>query len=313
MIDKIDITKRLTRFFKRTNIESFFKIIIVSYLYDKTSHLEKIVGKENSIAMLEKYIYNLQENVIAFKKIEKYHSIYVQYNYDEKKVYYHVSNNYNKLTELDEKYSKEQIIKEFKIMIYKQLEKIVNIHRKGGKIFSNGYYIEDEEGRYPEYGGHYSNIIDIFAEYEVCDILGVNDNIIVYLDETKENFVYARHISVKNSQVMCYVEFIRKIISEKLFYFAMNNPKKYSKKMIDEFNEKYNYILDKKYELKLKRDDIFSTIESYLIHIVENPDDNMILEYHKDLTYIFEEINRNIGIKNANKLCLNQKIGINKI
>ena len=29
MIDKIDITKRLTRFFKRTNIESFFKIIIV--------------------------------------------------------------------------------------------------------------------------------------------------------------------------------------------------------------------------------------------------------------------------------------------
>ena len=26
----------------------------------------------------------------------------------------------------------------------------------------------------------------------------------------------------------------------------------------------------------------------------------------------FEEINRNIGIKNANKLCLNQTIGINK-
>ena len=111
---------------------------------------------------------------------------------------------------------------------------------------------------------------------------------------------------------MCYIEFIRKIISEKLFYFAMNNPKKYSKKMIDEFNEKYNYILDKKYELKLKRDDIFSTIESYLIHIVENPDDNMILEYHKELTYIFEEINRNIGIKKTNKLCLNQTIGINK-
>ena len=72
MIDKIEITKRLTRFFKRTNIESFFKIIIVSYLYDKTSHLEKIVGTENRIAMLDKYIYNLQENVIAFKKIEKY-------------------------------------------------------------------------------------------------------------------------------------------------------------------------------------------------------------------------------------------------
>ena len=310
MIDKIDITKRLTRFFKRTNIESFFKIIIVSYLYDKTSHLEKIVGKENSIAMLDKYIYNLQENVIAFKKIEKYHSIYVHYNYDEKKVYYHVSNNYNRLTELNEKSSKEQIIKEFKIMIYKELEKIVNIHRKGGKIFSNGYYIEDEEGRYPEYGGHYSNIIDIFAEYEVCDILGVNDNIIVYLDETKENFVYARHISVKNSQVMCYIEFIRKIISEKLFYFAMNNPKKYSKKMIDEFNEKYNYILDKKYELKLKRNDIFSTIETYLIYIVENPYDEKNLRYHKDLKYLFNEIGKKEGIKNIDRLLLNEIVKV---
>lgn len=310
MIDKIEITKRLTRFFKRTNIESFFKIIIVSYLYDKTNHLENIVGKENSIAMLDKYIYNLQENVIAFKKIEKYHSIYVQYNYDEKKVYYHMSNNYNKLIELNEKSSKERIIKEFKIMIYKELEKIVNIHRKGGKIFSNGYYIEDEEGRYPEYGGHYSNIIDIFAEYEVCNILGINDNIIVYLDETKENFVYARHISVKNSQVMCYAEFIRKIISEKLFYFAMNNPKKYSKKMIDEFNEKYNYILDKKYELKLKRDDIFSTIESYLIHIVENPYDEKNLRYHKDLKYLFNEIGKKEGIKNIDRLLLNEIVKV---
>lgn len=310
MIDKIEITKRLTRFFKRTNIESFFKIIIVSYLYDKTSHLENIVGKENSIAMLDKYIYNLQENVIAFKKIEKYHSIYVQYNYDEKKVYYHVSNNYNKLIELDEKISKERIIKEFKIMIYKELEKIVNIHRKGGKIFSNGYYIEDEEGRYPEYGGHYSNIIDIFADYEVCNILGINDNVIIYIDETKENFVYARHISVKNSQVMCYIEFIRKIISEKLFYFAMNNPKKYSKKMIDEFNEKYNYILDKKYELKLKRNDIFSTIETYLIYIVENPYDEKNLRYHKDLKYLFNEIGKKEGIKNIDRLLLNEIVKV---
>ena len=71
--------------------------------------------------------------------------------------------------------------------------------------------------------------------FKIADIITPN------LDETKENFVYARHISVKNSQVMCYAEFIRKIISEKLFYFAMNNPKRYSKKMIDEFNEKYNY------------------------------------------------------------------------
>ena len=310
MIDKIEITKKLTQFFRRTKIDSFFKIIIVSYLFDKTSHLENIVGKENSIAMLDKYIYNLQENVIEFKKIEKYHSIYVHYNYDEKKVYYYMSNNYNKLTELEQKKSKERIIKEFKIMIYKELEKIVNIHRKGGKIFSNGYYIEDEEGRYPEYGGHYSNIIDIFADYEVCNILGINDNVIIYIDESKENFVYSRHISEKNSQVMCYVELMRKIISEKLFYFAMNNPKKYSTIMIDNFNKKYNYILNKKYYLNLKRDDVFSTIETYLIYIVENPYDEKNLRYHRDLKYIFNEIGKKEGIKNIDRLLLNEIVKV---
>ena len=310
MIDKIDITKRLTRFFKRTNIESFFKIIIVSYLYDKTSHLEKIVGKENSIAMLEKYIYNLQENVIAFRKIEKYHSIYVHYNYDEKIVYYHMSNNYNKLTELDEKFSKQRIIKEFKIMIYKELEKVVNIHRKGGKIFSNGYYIEDEYGRYPDYGGHYSNIMDIFSDYEVCNILGINDNVIIYIDELKENFVYSRHISEKNSEVMCYIEFIRKIISDKLFYFALNNPKKYSSVIIEKFNEKYDYILKNKYNFILKKEDIFSTIETYLIHIVENPYDEKKLIYHKDLKYIFNEIGKKEGIRNIDRLLLNERVKV---
>ena len=310
MIDKIEITKKLTQFFRRTKIDSFFKIIIVSYLFDKTSHLEDIVGKENSIAMLDKYIYNLQENVIAFRKIEKYHSIYVHYNYDEKTVYYHMSNNYNKLIELDEKFSKERIIKEFKIMIYKELEKIVNIHRKGGKIFSNGYYIEYEGGRYPEYGGHYSNIMDIFADYEVCNILGINDNVIIYIDESKENFVYSRHISDKNSEVMCYIEFIRKVISEKLFYFAMNNPKKYSSVIIEKFNKKYNSILENKHNYLLKKEDIFSTIETYLIHIVENPYDERNLRYHKDLKYIFNEIGKKEGMKNIDKLLLNEIVKV---
>lgn len=310
MIDKIEITKKLTQFFRRTKIDSFFKIIIVSYLFDKTSHLENIVGKENGIAMLEKYIYNLQENVIAFRKIEKYHSIYVHYNYDEKTVYYHMSNNYNKLTELDEKFSKERIIKEFKIMIYKELDKIVNIHRKGGKIFSNGYYIEDEEGRYPEYGGHYSNIMDIFADYEVCNILEIDDNVIIYIDESKENFVYSRHISDKNSEVMCYIEFIRKIISDKLFYFAMNNPKKYSSVIIEKFNEKYDYILKNKYNFILKKEDIFSTIETYLIYIVENPYDEKKLRYHKDLKYIFNEIGKKEGIRNIDRLLLNERVKV---
>ena len=150
--------------------------------------------------------------------------------------------------------------------------------------------------------------MDIFADYEVCNILEIDDNVIIYIDESKENFVYSRHISDKNSEVMCYIEFIRKIISDKLFYFAMNNPKKYSSVIIEKFNEKYDYILKNKYNFILKKEDIFSTIETYLIYIVENPYDEKKLRYHKDLKYIFNEIGKKEGIRNIDRLLLNERV-----
>ena len=42
---------------------------------------------------------------------------------------------------------------------------------------------------------------------------------------------------------MCYVALWRKFIDDELYYFAINNPKKYSEEMINDFNKKYESIL----------------------------------------------------------------------
>ena len=109
---------------------------------------------------------------------------------------------------------------------------------------------------------------------------------------------------------MCYIEFMRKIISEKLFYFAMNNPKKYSNVIIEKINKKYDYILKNKHNYLLKKEDIFSSIETYLIHIVENPYDERNLRDHKDLKYIFNEIGKKEGMKNIDRLLLNEIVKV---
>ena len=59
MIDKVFITGKLENFFRQTNPESFLKVFIISFLFDKINYIEKIVGQENSLNMLDKYIYNL--------------------------------------------------------------------------------------------------------------------------------------------------------------------------------------------------------------------------------------------------------------
>ena len=63
MIDKVLITGKLEKFFKKTNPESLLKIFIISFLFEKINYTEKIVGHESSLNMLDKYIYNLCQNV----------------------------------------------------------------------------------------------------------------------------------------------------------------------------------------------------------------------------------------------------------
>ena len=311
MIDKILITQKLENFFKNTNPESFLKIFVISFLFDKTNYIETIVGYESTMNMLDKYIYNLEKNIKSFKRLEKYHSIYAKYEFKEKCLKYYMTADYTKLQSfsLNINNKKEILIKEFKIMMYKEFEKIINIYTQNGRIISNGFYIEDHYGHYPEYEGDFSNITDIFSEAEVCDILGINDTIITYIDENRKYFVYSKHISQRNSEVINYVELWKKFFDNKLYYFAVNNPKKYSEKIIVDFNNEYEYIIKKQnYNFLLHNTNTFSLIENYLLHIRNRINIENNIQYHQDLSVIFKMMAEK---KNIDKLDQNLLHSVN--
>lgn len=315
MIDKILITEKLEKFFRTTNPESFLKVFVISFLYDKINYIEKIVGTESSLDMLDKYIYNLGQNVKSFKKLDKYHSIYAQYDFKSKTLKYYMTNDYKKfkVTTLSNDDKKAFIIKEFKIMMYKAFETIINIYSLNGKIISNGFYVEDRSGRYPEYEGDFSNIIDIFSDVEVCDITNLNDKIKTYIDTKKEYFVYSKHISQRNSEVINYVSLWKNFIDSKLFYFAVNNPKKYSEKMINDFNLEYEYILKGEYKFLLKSKDVFSLIENYLLHIRNRINIENNIQYHQDLSVIFKMMNYKKNISKFSEYVLHSSNRKNKL
>lgn len=316
MIDKIFITEKLENFFRKTNPESFLKVFLISFLYDKINYIEKTVGHENSLNMLDKYIYNLQQNIKSFKKIDKYHSIYAKYDFKSKCLKYYMISDYKKIkiTSLSKDKKKEFIIKEFKIMMYKEFEIIINIYASNGKIISNGFYIADTKGRYPEYEGDFSQIMDIFSNVEVCKILDIDNKIKIYIDENKEYFVYSKHISKTNSEVFNYVYLWRKFIDNKLFYFAINNPKMYSEKMITDFNSEYEYVLlNNKYKFLLKNKDVFSLIENYLLHIRNRIDIENNVQYHQDLSVIFKMMNNKKNISKFSEYVLHSSNRNNKL
>lgn len=308
MIDKVLITEKLENFFRKTNPDIFLKSFVISFLFDKINYIEKIVGYENSLNMLDKYIYNLNQNIRTFKKLDKYHSIYAKYDFKSKCLNYYMTNEYKQLkrTKLSTEEKKAFIIKEFKIMMYKEFETIINIYSTNGKIVSNGFYTEDRYGRYPDYEGDFSNIIDIFSDVEVCNIANINDKIKNYVDEEKKYYVYANHVSHRNSEVMGYVTLWRKFLDNKLYYFANNNPKKYSEKMINDFNTEYEYVLSNgKYEFLLKNKNVFSLIENYLLHIRNRIDIENNIQYHQDLSVIFKMMNRKKNISKFSEYVLN--------
>jgi hypothetical protein len=306
LIDKVFITNKLEKFFRLVNPESFLKVFVISFLFDKTNYLEKIVGTENSLNMLDKYIYNLEHNLEKFKKLNKYHSIYANYDFKSKSLKYYMTNDYETLESFVSKEEKKSfIIKEFKIMMYKELEVIINIYSLNDKIISNGFYIDDKKGKYPDYEGDFSDIIDIFSDYEVCNITNINDKIKIYLDNEKKYFVYSRHISQRNSEVINYVELWKKFIDTKLFYFAMNNPQKYTKKMIADFNNEYEYVLKADYAFLLDNKNVFDLIENYLLHIRNRVNIENNIKYHQDLSVIFKMMNNKKPISKFTDYVLN--------
>ncbi len=190
-------------------------------------------------------------------------------------------------------------------MMYKEFEKIVNIYMTNGKIISNGFYLEDKRGHYPNYDGHFSDIMDILSDAEVCNLANVNDRVITYVDPGKEYYVFSRHISQRNSEVICYAELRRKFIDEKLYYFAINNPKRYSEKMMDDFDEEYGFVLNGKHEFMLKNRSVFSLIENYMLHIKDRIEIENNVQYHQELSQIFSIMNKKKNVYNFKDYVLN--------
>lgn len=211
MINRDLLIIKLRDFLNRINTDDILRIMIIKFFTDKIDYLKDVVSEEILRVLVDKWINNFLNNVEGFKKINNYDYIYVKYNFKDKKIYYNVSNKYLKINDL--KLSKSDrndlVINEFKIMFYKEIENIINIIVFNSKVLSNGFYI-NLGNRYPEYGGDFSDIIDVFSENEVCKILKLDSKFKKYI--SNDYYIYEPHISKRNSEVIGYVDFLKQVI-----------------------------------------------------------------------------------------------------
>ena len=211
MINRDLLIIKLRDFLNRINTDDILRIMIIKFFTDKIDYLKDVVLEEILRVLVDKWINNFLNNVEGFKKINNYDYIYVKYNFKDKKIYYNVSNKYLKINDL--KLSKSDrndlVINEFKIMFYKEIENIINITVFNSKVLSNGFYI-NLGNRYPECGGDFSDIIDVFSENEVCKILKLDSKFKKYIGSNY--YIYEPHISKRNSEVIGYVDFLKQVI-----------------------------------------------------------------------------------------------------
>ena len=182
MINRDLLIIKLRDFLNRINTDDILRIMIIKFFTDKIDYLKDVVSEEILRVLVDKWINNFLNNVDGFQKINNYDYIYAKYNFKDKKIYYNVSNKYLKINDL--KLSKSDrndlVINEFKIMFYKEIENIINITVFNSKVLSNGFYI-NLGNRYPECGGDFSDIIDVFSENEVCKILKLDSKFKKYI------------------------------------------------------------------------------------------------------------------------------------
>ena len=145
-------------------------------------------------------------------------------------------------------------------MIYKELEKISNLYLKRNEIFSNGFYLENIAKT--------RVLVDIFSDLEAA--LYINLSPKYQLNLGHGYYILTRHQS-DNSEVLGYAEIVKKLIGEKLYYYAVNNPKLYSQKLRETFTNEYGDM---------------GLIESYLIAIKQESDIARKIQYHKQISKI---------------------------
>lgn len=254
MISKELLRSKIEQHCKRNKIDKFIKACIINYLYDKSKYQSQYIEEKALLNMIDKNIYNLSVNLIEVIQIKHKEEIYIEYNERAKTLSYCIASKYKGIQE------KEFVLSELKAMIYKELEKISNLYLKRNEIFSNGFYLENVAKT--------RALVDIFSDLEAT--LYINLKPKYQLNLGNGYYILTRHQS-DNSEVLGYAEIVKKLIGEKLYYYAVNNPKLYSQKLRETFTNEYGDM---------------GLIESYLIAIKQEPDIARKIQYHKQISKI---------------------------
>ena len=254
MISKELLRSKIEQHCKRNKIDNFIKACIINYLYDKSKYQSQYIEEKALLNMIDKNIYNLSVNLIEVIQIKHKAEIYIEYNERAKTLSYCIASKYKGIQE------KEFVLSELKAMIYKELEKISNLYLKRNEIFSNGFYLENVAKT--------RALVDIFSDLEAT--LYINLKPKYQLNLGNGYYILTRHQS-DNSEVLGYAEIVKKLIGEKLYYYAVNNPKLYSQKLRKTFTNEYGDM---------------GLIESYLIAIKQEPDIARKIQYHKQISKI---------------------------
>lgn len=254
MISKELLKSKIEQHCKRNKIDNFIKACIINYLYDKSKYQSQYIEEKALLNMIDKNIYNLSVNLIEVIQIKHKAEIYIEYNERAKTLSYCIASKYKGIQE------KEFVLSELKAMIYKELEKISNLYLKRNEIFSNGFYLENVAKT--------RALVDIFSDLEAT--LYINLKPKYQLNLGNGYYILTRHQS-DNSEVLGYAEIVKKLIGEKLYYYAVNNPKLYSQKLRKTFTNEYGDM---------------GLIESYLIAIKQESDIARKIQYHKQISKI---------------------------
>ena len=254
MISKELLKSKIEQHCKRNKIDNFIKACIINYLYDKSKYQSQYIEEKALLNMIDKNIYNLSVNLIEVIQIKHKAEIYIEYNERAKTLSYCIASKYKGIQE------KEFVLSELKAMIYKELEKISNLYLKRNEVFSNGFYLENIAKT--------RALVDIFSDLEAALYINLKPKYQLHLGHGY--YILTRHQS-DNSEVLGYAEIVKKLIGEKLYYYAVNNPKLYSQKLRKTFTNEYGDM---------------GLIESYLIAIKQEPDIARKIQYHKQISKI---------------------------
>lgn len=99
--------------------------------------------------------------------------------------------------------------------------------------------------------------------------------------------------------------FWNKLFGNECYYKLLKDPVNYFEIFLKDFNGRYGYVLDND-KFLLKNKDIFSLIENYILHIRNKINSDKNLQYHIELSKLFEIINKKVKIENINIYLLNK-------